>query len=1235
MCSSSISSIVHRRAARLTLLAVGLAAFSLCASIAGADPYVASLRARETELQQRRSTVGGVLPLLGLLDLWGRVSPAAVERVIGLTQQRKAHPLVEGYGLLLAARAARRRGKDAEAAASLRRAGVIPHWMICGPFDNPGKRGYAEALAPEKDLGAWPDPSKRYTGKEQQVQWRRVPGELVEGSLPVASLIDPSRDGVVYLQALLATTKDQLIALRLGTGGAFRVFLNGEEVGAREAYRPARPDQDTVALSLRRGTNRLVIKEAVAEGSWEVYARLTRADGGPLAEGQVRALERVPDEAPLGAPPRRRGRGVKPPKLDDLGSYLSARLKEKPEDAARLRDVALYHVRVAPTDSVTREAERAVQAWIDKAPTATGYLLLARVARDHNAEREAVERAVALDAQNAWAKLRLAGLRLRDRRTLDGQALLQQLLRAVPDFYPAAQRLAELQRSAGLERSATAQLDALLARFPAAQRLTLVRADLAQSQNDVERAEQLYRRYLVENADDLAARRALADVALRRGDATAALVQQDAAIRLFPHYLFLRLDRARLLAGMGKIDEAVAECQRALVIDPRSTRTFEELGRLQLRAGRRAAAWEAWRKALALRPQNAELRAYLSFLDPSRRKGLAERQRLDPGKVLASARPRANEDEPLTVLLELNATEVHPSGLSRTLHQRIARVENSAGAKRLETYVIRFDPDRQTVEIKAARVHKATGGVVEAASQREVPLNEPWAKLWYDVRARVLDFTGVQPGDTVEIEYVIEDVATDNMFADYFGDVAFVQEDAPLQRFEYVLITPRQRAFYFRQPKLRAVRHSATVEGEHRIYRWSARDVPKVVAEPGIPGWSEVADYLHVSTYQRWEDVARWYWGLVREQLKSTRAITETARKVTAKATTEMEKIRAIHGYVAKKTRYIGLEFGIHGYKPYSVDQVLARKFGDCKDKASLLVALLGEVGIDATLVAVRTRNRGALDATPASLAAFNHAIAYIPKHKIYLDGTAEFSGTGELPWQDQGTIALHIDRGGGGLRTTPILPASNNITRRTARWSLAADGQGKVSEEIRVAGDAASSWRSHYQVADQRRQSYEKGWNAAVGGAKVLKLDMRDLDDLERPVTATAELQVQSLARQDGAGKLSLALGGRELGGVGSLARLSTRRQPLGLEYAWRLEEQLRIVPPSGWRVTVSPTTAKISSPFGTFSRQVRQQGAELEVTQVLQLDRVRVEPADYPAFRAFVLRIDRLISERVVLAR
>src|SRR5262249_20070002 len=151
-----------------------------------------------------------------------------------------------------------------------------------------------------------------------------------------------------------------------------------------------------------------------------------------------------------------------------------------------------------------------------------------------------------------------------------------------------------------------------------------------------------------------------------------------------------------------------------------------------------------------------------------------------------------------------------------------------------------------------------------------------------------------------------------------------------------------------------------------------------------------------------------WYRHLVAEQLQPDdeirKAVAATLKdlgdkaKAAHKPVDERAKIGAIYDLVVKSTRYVGLEFGIHGYKPYRVSEIVKRKSGDCKDKASLLVAMLKLAGVDASLVLVRTRHGGDIAPYPASLAPFDHAIAWVPKFDLFLDGTAEFSGSGELP---------------------------------------------------------------------------------------------------------------------------------------------------------------------------------------------------------------------------------------------
>src|SRR5207237_3080218 len=163
--------------------------------------------------------------------------------------------------------------------------------------------------------------------------------------------------------------------------------------------------------------------------------------------------------------------------------------------------------------------------------------------------------------------------------------------------------------------------------------------------------------------------------------------------------------------------------------------------------------------------------------------------------------------------------------------------------------------------------------------------------------------------------------------------------------------------------------------------RGTAKDVAKLVPEPAMPGYSEMLAYVHVSTYRTWDDVGRFYWGLVKDQLRVTDDIRAAAREAVKgiPVSDELARIRAVYDFVVSRTRYVGLEFGINSFKPYPVETILARRFGDCKDKASLMHAMLESLGIDSRLALLRMRRLGGIDANPAAPAVFNHAILYVP----------------------------------------------------------------------------------------------------------------------------------------------------------------------------------------------------------------------------------------------------------------
>jgi transglutaminase-like putative cysteine protease len=410
------------------------------------------------------------------------------------------------------------------------------------------------------------------------------------------------------------------------------------------------------------------------------------------------------------------------------------------------------------------------------------------------------------------------------------------------------------------------------------------------------------------------------------------------------------------------------------------------------------------------------------------------------------------------------------------------------------------------VDILKVRILGEDGQTQELYQVFEQSLSEPWYNLYYDHRALILSFPPLSKGDVLEVQYKVSQTGTSATLGDYFGDVWFAQGEAPKLLASYAVIVPQERALFVREPKDAgcAKREEALTppnEKPLKVLRFDCKEVAEVPDEAARPGFSEVAQYVHVSTYQDWAAVGRWYWALVEDQLVADKELRAVVAEATQGLTDERQKVSAIHNWVVQNTRYVGLEFGIHGFKPYRTTLCLRRRFGDCKDKASLIKVMLNEAGIDANLVLVRTRRNGSIEMEPPSLQLFDHAIAYVPKYDLFLDGTAEFSGTRELPWGDQGVPVVIIQDGGGAVsRATPVFPAKHNALLTTMDIDLDQD-EAVVDASLTVTGVFAADYRQSYETEQDREDTFGQGLAQDFPGAKLVSLQFSDLSALEQDV--------------------------------------------------------------------------------------------------------------------------------------
>ncbi|MDD9966662.1 MAG: DUF3857 domain-containing protein [Myxococcales bacterium] len=1166
----------------------------------------------------------GVLPLLQLVRRWDRTTPQKTQVLLSeLATRPQLSPARRVHVRALLAEASTRLGDVDEAIATYAELGYLSSFRVIGGFDNEGKLGLDAETPVEKARMQAPDLQTSYEGKERPVAWRELPTEIVrDGYVSFDALLRPVENVCALAETFVHSPKARPLALWFGAGGASKLYWNGDEVFRDKRYRQPSLDRHAVGVRARAGWNRLLVKVCVTDQGWGFHLRVAEPGGGVAKGLKVATVttDALDIEAERGAPPRVQSAPL---------AALERAAEGKRPSAAALERLARYLSMTGSDDASERRAKQLAARAVEQAPTLERHLLAANLSE----ERGEVMRfsQLALQRYPKEPRALLLAAKLRSTGMVPEEAL--PLLDRIPPtdaVFPQAELLrAQVLLGMDLPDTALALVERLRERFGETPAILRELAQMRHANGDPDGAIEMRRRLLAVRYDHRGVRRVLAHDALQRGDNARLLEHIEAFYKLYPGSLRNLRQIARLYDGIKRDDMALSMYRRATELVPDSASIRVAYARFLLHAGRDALAADVLRRALQLKPQYAQARELLEQLKPAPREDEAY---ATPSPEILERR-HAGRGYPKTILHDLNVSTVFDNGLGSRYTQWAMQVHDDAAARNNRTHSIQFDPDSQRVDVRLARVYRADGSVLESIRTFEQQLGEPWYRIYYDTRALVIVFPDLEPGDVVELRYRVDDIAHRNLFADYYGSMHVFQRYVPTLHRELVLITPTARKFYMNQPKLGGLEHTQKVEPARRIDRWVARDVPAIQAEDGMPGITEVSPYLHVSTYRNWEDVGRWYWGLIQDQLYADAALRDKVAELVADAKTVKEKVARIHNWVVGNTRYVGLEFGIHGFLPYRVPLIVQRGFGDCKDKASLLYTMLREANVDARIALVRTRRNGQISDLPASLAVFDHAIAYVPELDLFLDGTAEHSGTTELPVQDQGVTVLVVGPEGAQLRTTPVSKPEDNRRQRTLDVALTADGSARVHARDQVTGVEAAGYRAYYQAEGTRAERFERSLGSLYPGVELTSQQFHGLSNLELPVRYEYSFQVPQLGRWDGDRLRLMPSTLSDL--VRRMARTPSRRHPLDLEglSAYREERVLSI--PKGMSAVDLPPGGEARSSFGKLRLSFEQQGSDVRAVTEFSLDRDKVAPAEYPAFRRWVEQADQLLRQRIFLRK
>ena len=237
-------------------------------------------------LLARRATPEALSSLAALVRMDAMLGPGRLAAVLRDFVEGKnaasADPLVAAQASYFLSLEEDRSGQREQANARRRGLGLLGDLWVLGPFDAQGRSGLERIFPPELVL---PDPhgSQCHPSKTRQVCWRRMPTEVArQGGLALGALLRPDNDAVAYVLAYLHSDRGRWAALRLGSPGPVKSWLNGRVVMSRDVVRPASLDQDAAAIWLPRGESVLLVKTVVISGAWQLFLRLTDPQGAPL-----------------------------------------------------------------------------------------------------------------------------------------------------------------------------------------------------------------------------------------------------------------------------------------------------------------------------------------------------------------------------------------------------------------------------------------------------------------------------------------------------------------------------------------------------------------------------------------------------------------------------------------------------------------------------------------------------------------------------------------------------------------------------------------------------------------------------------------------------------------------------------------------------------------------------------------------------------------------------------------
>lgn len=405
---------------------------------------------------------------------------------------------------------------------------------------------------------------------------------------------------------------------------------------------------------------------------------------------------------------------------------------------------------------------------------------------------------------------------------------------------------------------------------------------------------------------------------------------------------------------------------------------------------------------------------------------------------------------------------------------------------------ISFDPAFERVEIHGVWIHRGEQKIdaLDTASIQVLHREENAQNLLYDGRLTInIILNGVRKGDVIEHSYT-----TFGVNPAFEGEVErgfSLNWAVPVARVEYRVLTGNENPVTVRTVNTDADVFSRKQHGNVTVYHYSATDVPAYQEEDNVPEWYMMNKEVVFSSIGDWPELI----AISEEHYQLPESLPDVLERVIRQIESEhtdiQSRVLAALQWAQQEVRYLGIELGAGSYIPSPINKILARRFGDCKDKTLLLLTMLDALGVEAAPALVNSRTGENLPDQGYRLFAFDHVIVHasVDGDRYWLDPTGSYQ-QGELDsiYQPDFGYALVLDSSVSGM------PLDMSLQARASKVSLKKTIDARTDEITMTVttqryGLAAERFRSEWlnEGSAALKESYLDFYQGLYGKAEMI----------------------------------------------------------------------------------------------------------------------------------------------------